>query len=538
MTPRSLFGRLDDWLNPIVVKELRQAVRSRVVVAALMLFLVLQVAVLAFYVLSTEVGAGRDADIFRAGREVFTILQGILLGTCLLVPAYAGVRLGAERSDTNVDLLFISTLRPRAIVAGKLLSAVVLVLLVFSACAPFMTFTYLLRGLDIPTIALILLLDFLVALWGIQAAIFLAAIPAPAAVRGVFLLAGLAGLIGLFSATLAATRGLLLFGFAIDSTDFLVGLVAAVVLVLAGVGMLFVWSVAVLSPPSANRSLVVRAYAVGYWLATGLALGYLSRHTSDLMPLATWVLLNGLLFSLLLLVAINERDHWGPRVARWIPRRSWLRAPAFLFYSGSAGGVLFAVLLFLLTVGLGLLAKHLNPHWRELQDGAELIKFVLIVGLFAYCYGMSAALVRATLLRHHIKPINTWLVALLLAGLGSVLPYMIAYFFFPETWRYSRPGDLWQTTNPFVAIDEAMSRWHRSADPFDAPCLPFLSAWALVVTGLAVPWFVRQVQRFRPPERPPILVEPVGADAGPAEAALIERPVASENVLTQPMTRS
>ena len=57
-----------------------------------------------------------------------------------------------SRKD-NVDLLFISTLKPRAIMAGKLQSAVILVLMVFSACAPFMTFTYLLRGLDMPTIA-------------------------------------------------------------------------------------------------------------------------------------------------------------------------------------------------------------------------------------------------------------------------------------------------------------------------------------------------------------------------------------------------
>src|SRR5205807_7480474 len=108
------------------------------------------------YVLQTEEAHSRGAEVFTAGRQVFRILQGILLGTCLLVPIYAGLRLGAERSDTNVDLLFISTLRPRAIVAGKLLSSLVLVLLVFSACTPFMTFSYLLRGLDIPTIGLVL----------------------------------------------------------------------------------------------------------------------------------------------------------------------------------------------------------------------------------------------------------------------------------------------------------------------------------------------------------------------------------------------
>src|SRR5262249_24721096 len=145
--------RLDDSLNPIVVKELRQAVQSRFVVVALLLFLSLQLLILGLYLVFGYGARSADMESVNAGREGFLVLQGVLLGTCLLfIPLYAGVRLAAERSDTNVDLLFVTALKPRAIVRGKLFSAVVLVLLIFSACAPFMTFTYLLRGIDMPTI--------------------------------------------------------------------------------------------------------------------------------------------------------------------------------------------------------------------------------------------------------------------------------------------------------------------------------------------------------------------------------------------------
>src|SRR5262249_53147560 len=141
-----------------------------------------------------------------AGREIFEVLQGILLGTCmLLIPTYAGVRLAAEHSDSNVDLLFISTLRPRAIIAGKFQAPVVLILLILSACAPFMTFTYLLRGIDIPSILLVLGLDFLAVLLGTQLAIFLGAVPAN---WGLKVLLGLAGL---------GCLGLL-FGFALEGS--------------------------------------------------------------------------------------------------------------------------------------------------------------------------------------------------------------------------------------------------------------------------------------------------------------------------------
>src|SRR5215472_11933563 len=176
MNSAGFMARLDDLFNPIVVKELRQAVKNRAVLAALLLFLLLQLGILLFSLFLGERRAVNFVNLY-AGREIFEVLQGILLGTCmLLIPTYAGVRLAAEHSDSNVDLLFISTLRPRGIIAGKLQASVVLILLIFSACAPFMTFTYLLRGIDIPSILLVLAVDFLAVMLGTQLAIFLGAV--------------------------------------------------------------------------------------------------------------------------------------------------------------------------------------------------------------------------------------------------------------------------------------------------------------------------------------------------------------------------
>ena len=70
MRLRSLFGKLDDWLNPIVVKELRQAVRSRVVVTALMLFLLLQIGLFGMYILQIDKAHSQDEEMFSAGRQV------------------------------------------------------------------------------------------------------------------------------------------------------------------------------------------------------------------------------------------------------------------------------------------------------------------------------------------------------------------------------------------------------------------------------------------------------------------------------------
>ena len=191
MTRAAFIDRLDDWINPIVVKELRQAVKSRMVVGILLLFLGLQLFLLGFYLLTREFSGQAQTVDWSAGNSVFRVQQGILLWTIMiLVPAYAAVRLAAERSEQNVDLMFISTLRPASIVWGKFFAAVVLAFLIFSACAPFMTFCYLLRGIDIPTIMVVLGIDLLAMVFGIMVALFLASLPGGRPVKFFFCFLG------------------------------------------------------------------------------------------------------------------------------------------------------------------------------------------------------------------------------------------------------------------------------------------------------------------------------------------------------------
>ena len=134
--------------------------------------------------------------------------------------------------------------------------------------------------------------------------------------------------------------------------------------------------------------------------------------------------------------------------------------------------------------------------------------------LYAYCYCMSALLIQRTLLARQLKALATWVVALLLLGLGSVLPYMLAYFLAPEMVPYGHHDQAALLTNPFVSIEEALREGrHLRYDPVrgvtpsvslgdvtDASVFGFLAVWATLVTVLALPWFVRQVRQFRPLE--------------------------------------
>jgi hypothetical protein len=511
MSARGLLSRLDDRLNPIVVRELRQAVKSRLVTSAFLLFVTLQMTILGVYLLFRELNDAPGAVDFHAGGRIFLILQSILLGTCmLLVPGITGARLAMERSDANVDLMFISSLTPRAILWGKFLSAVVLALLIFSACAPFMTFTYLLRGIDIPTILLVLAVDFLVVVGSTQVAIFLAAVPANRALKGLLGAAGFAGIVQLFVFTVMGSIALVEAGLTVflDSWEFWGPALAVTAGYLGLVGLVFVWSVAVVSPPSANRALLVRLYVLVLWLATGVIAAVWSKQIDHCAPVYVWVGLAVGLFCLQVVISICERQGWGPRVARTIPRNVLLRSAAFLLYSGSAGGVLFSFAGVGLTLLAGLAWVRNYPTLGVAAAWDVVIAPVTgAVALYTACYCLTAVALRHYLLGARARPFITWVIAAMLVGIGSAVPALAAYFIYYREWHLHSDEIWWLLPNPFASVVELMEL-RRAAGGGMHPdyaryCFRFTGIWAGAAALLCLPWFVRQALAFRPAGRGP-----------------------------------
>jgi hypothetical protein len=516
----ALFDWLDDHINPIVVKELRQAVQSRLVVSVLLLFLGLEVFILGAFLLFREAHTGPEAIDWSAGVEVFRWIQGILLGTCFLVPIYTGVRLASERSEHNVDLLFVSALRPRSIIGGKFAAAMVVALLAFSACAPFMTFSYLLRGIDIPTILVVLATDLLAVTFGTQVALFLGALPGNRGLKFFVNLLGYVALGYLFILLLRFSSFLVSAGVGRldDPLEFWAPFGAVTLLALGLVGLLFCWSVALISPPSSNRAPAGRLFLVGVWLSTGVAAAVWSRYirpAGNHGPVYVWVILGVSLACLQFLISINERERWGPRVARTIPRLWLLRVPAFFFYSGAGGGVLLASGLAGLTLAGAELWRWLYPEMAGEDFSVHVCKVMGAVALYTFCYGMTAVLVRAYLFGGRVRATVTWLVALLLVGLGSSLPMVLAYLTVPEHLRYSSDEQWWLLTNPFASVYEINTTGRRTgwAD-YETVCYLFIVTWAGVAAALSMPWLIAQMTRFRRPQPRP----------RPAVAEEVERP--------------
>ncbi|MCI0684808.1 MAG: hypothetical protein L0Y71_22150 [Gemmataceae bacterium] len=513
MKPPGFIEKLDDAINPIVVKELRQAVRSRFVVAVVLLFLLLQLAFLGIYLTIAGLNGWLDTIDYQAGRDVFTWLQVILLATCMLfLPAYAGARLAAERSEVNTDLLFITTLQPRKIISGKLASSVVIAVMIFSACAPFMAFTYFLRGIDLVSIFFVIAIDFLVVLGSVHLMVFLAVIPANRVLKAFLGVIGFAMLLFIFGMTLAATISLVHFGLSpmLENREFW-SICATVVLEFVGeCGLLYTWAVALISAPSANRILPMRVFMLAFGLISGLAHAFIAYSTQQEEPFQSWILFMGQMTGLALFIAVNERQSWTPRVSRTIPRNPLLRVPAFLFYSGAAGGVLFAGLLF----GVMALGVWLFKLWHPLPVAPvmgtitdEMFNCMAVVLLYIYCYGMTAVLVRSWLMPG-VQHVYTWVVMLFLIALGSLAPFLVSALIFMGGWNYHEHF-VWVLGNPGFAIYEFVD---RKLD--ETAYVYFAGAWAALVTLLNVVWFFRQMRAFRPFEAshaPTVL--PAGSDS-------------------------
>lgn len=481
----TLADRLGDAVNPIVVKELRQAVKGKFVTVMLLILLLIQLAAIAIYVLTVD----PTREDFRAGRDMFMILHGMMLGIGLLfVPAYSAIRLAAERADTNVDLLFITTLRPVSIIFGKVFCALVISALIFSACLPFITFTYFLRGIDLPSIFVVLVMDFLVVLAFSLLAIFTACLPTNRILKVFAGLVVLSQLPTVFVWTMFGAYGLITAGIGsrLDTSEFWLGVAAAAAVYVPVIGLLFIISVVFITPQSANRALALRVFLTTTWVLTGAGMAAITLDQKHVAPIMIWTVFHSFLFSIGFIVGVCEREQLGRRVTRTIPRPLLPRAPLFPLFSGSAASLLWSGGLFALTIGVAAIFE-----WgvKGLSGGNEWIAERMSgFGLTIFCYALTGLWIRRVILRNRLKPYLTWVPTIVLIGLGSTIPLFIAFLL-------DRRGDYaaWLIGNPFVFFGEK-----RDIRDYLFIHYIFLVGWLIVAVVLNGRWISRQVLAFKP----------------------------------------
>lgn len=498
MTQAAVSDRLSDWINPIAVKEMRQAVKGRILTWMLTLFLLAQLVVMGFGVLLNEY-SGEDMN---AGPIMLSFLLMTLLVVCLLfLPAIFGLRLSAERVRQKMDLLFITDMSPYSIILGKTLAGAVLTGLLFSTSMPFLTLTYLLRGIDLPSIFIMMGLNFAVVILTIQGALLLASLPGGIISMGIRFLFGLGGAIFVLSMMGSISFGLLSSGVGslLGTWDFWAPALTVMGFIMLAMGLLYILTAVMISPPSSNRALAVRLYLFFIWCGCTLCavLWFLKIRSHEIF--VVWVVGMMSLFSIVFVISLSERHVYGPRMRRRIPRSRLLRIPLFLLYSGSGGGVLFSLLMIGLTMaGFYLVFKAGSAIPTFLED---IHHMALSQCLYLICYGFTALILRRLFFPKQASNQITVMIAFVLLAVGSLAPFLFAWFFIYHD--IDKISEFWFLGNPLVVLMEK--------DMLEFT-LMFTGIWALTALGLNVPWFAAQMRNFKPipvteqipPEPPPV----------------------------------
>ena len=481
-TTSAIASTASDRMNPIAVKEFRQAVQSRWVIAVLMIFLLLNLVIVGGYVVTSP----EAATSATGGRTVFGFLLGILLFTCIgFVPIYTGVRLSMERNDANLDLIFVTTITPGAIIRGKFLTAMALTLLIFSVCMPFMILTYLLRGIDLPSIFFVLATGFLVCAVANAMGIFAGSISGSLLIRGLVDVAVLICLFYMAIGTIGMAESMLMFGGGMMggaswwSYFGWWGLIEVVT-----VGVFYVLSVALLSPKPSNRMFVPRLYVTGSWVVLGAAMAVWGYCTGSENHIIGWMVGSCIVLTAMLLTSLGERDAWSARVRRTIPRNRLLRALAFVFYTGSAGGLLWCTLLFAATLAGGIawatvMTKATSDFWSSCTNMAMVFGYVL-------CYCLTTASLRMAVFKNVPTP-SLSVIAAFLGIVAWLVPYVVVFLV---------------SNNPLAEpswslLGSPMILSTRNAPAKDAAAV-FVNVWLLFALVASLPWAFGQLQRFTP----------------------------------------
>ncbi|MBI5800963.1 MAG: hypothetical protein HZA92_09615 [Verrucomicrobia bacterium] len=486
--------------NPIVVKELRQAVRSWAITGMLMVFLALLFITVVLSLLGQSINVSPNQAL---GRDIFMwFLGGVSVVGFILIPSYVGGRLMAERLDGNVDMLYITTLSPARIIRGKLLCGTCLVLLFFSVCAPFMVFTNLLRGIDLPTVFVLLAIAFLLSLLCLQAAIFLSCLPAS---KGLKIFVGLpasgfmVSLVGMMvGLSVTFTREGI--GSRLASSGFWWPMIGSLFLGLLLFGFMHLAAIALVSPPSANRALPLRSYTTGAWLLTLIVASIWSASIAHIGPVGAWATIATGVLIAGLLVSVSEGDDVSARIRRTIPISINKRALAFFFYSGSAGGLAWTVLLAVATTLVaslmfdGNLFDALSIRWSGrtmhgsfVSEMAEVVNVQVTLFLYALAYCLYGLFIHRRF-QPHRPAIFAGLCSVALPALWAIVPNLVLFFLNQLSWDALQERQLGNIFNVAFLKDRSFTLDHQM-------CALVMVAFGLLLNA---EWFLAQRRAFVP----------------------------------------
>ncbi len=421
--------RIGDSVNPILVKEARQALKSRQFVFT---FSALLLAALGWTIICSLSMMPQIYTSPSAPRMLTGYYFVLAVPMLLVVPMAAYRSLEGEIDDGTLELLSISALGPWQIVLGKLASAMLQMALYFVALFPCVAYAYNLRGVDLPTTMMIMGILFVAGVMLTIASLFLAAISSSRTGRITSLFVVVATLLVAQWILGGAVVNLISYGNPFSGGQLIFAITATVTLPLALGCLLVTATTAQLTPESENRSTKIRL-AMLVLGAVVIGLDTLAIQTLERGELAS-VLISNLGLFVLWAVAGSmmsaESPIQTPRIRRELPQSMLARSTLTWLTPGPATGLVFAVVNIVgTTVILCILLEYLQsvqsfglrsaaqPQWALAAIAAYLVGFLVVVR-------MVVALIRT---RSNPRAEIGLIVMITVAGLFALVPYSIQF---------------------------------------------------------------------------------------------------------------
>ena len=373
-------------MNPILLKELRQSVRNRIVQGAYLLYIVV-VLLIAGIVIANEYGSGGLNSFSMIGTTLYYAVS-ISCAVILLffIPLQTLARLTSERWSANPDLHFIAPLTPASFIWGKVWSGFALAGLFVSASIPFLFFAYFLGGVDIPnlifclfsTAGILFVLLLLSILFGIVQI-------AGNFIRRLLMLMFAFMLVGVFVALCAAYGTYMKPGFALSllERDNFIVFLNVVLAVASFSALLYTGALAGFRASGSNRTRPLRVTASALWLVWPTWLFLTSKNLDEDMKV--WSIIAMVVFSLLLIFTSSERTTHAQRQLQNAPL-GLLRFVAWLFGNGQISGMTWSLLLFLLSMMvwycIGDITTRGEGVWVQSNLTAYALAFMFIWRIF------------------------------------------------------------------------------------------------------------------------------------------------------------
>lgn len=472
----NLLNKIDDHLNPIIVKELRQVVRGRFFWGVLVLFLGFQCAVLSLSI------ADRGMSNHSVGSEALTFLFAILfLGCFTLIPLHSGFRFAKERGESSEELLFITTITPHSIIRGKLAASMVFIMLIFSAFAPFMAMTFFLSGVDMPLMFLILFLGLLICAAATMLQLALGSLARDASAFNLLRALGLFIQVTMFFSLTGLVSEIIRYGVTrmFGTTEFYASVGTVVFFISCSVYFLYLAAAAVISPAGSNKMLPVRKFLSLFWLLSFLIVILWQTTKSSSYLVLGWGFVSILCLNFMLVVSVSERDFLTRRVAREMPTGFFRNRLSFLLSSGAAGGISWCLSMIAATIVTVVVSTKYGLLAHYASGLSDFFEFSFGFTFYILAYSLLASFIRRVFLSEYISVRNTWVVALVLCAAFALAPMFLGAF-------VGADSDLLMVGNPF-SIASSKSKE-----------MGIMFALVMSIIGLLVnaSWFIRQAREI------------------------------------------